>query len=86
LYDIGCGVMAGLTAQVAGLPPGTSFADKVQQAVFALDNGDTSGACTILRALIKEALAQSGKKLTPDQSAQLVADTRAAQSDIGCSP
>jgi len=52
-----------LQAAVAGLPPGTSLGAKVQQALDALNRGNTTSACNILSAFINEAQAQSGKNV-----------------------
>jgi hypothetical protein len=62
-----------LAAEVDGVGPGTSFADKVAQARAAIGAGDDATALSILKAFIREVGAQSGKKVAPDTAAALAA-------------
>ncbi len=68
------------------LPPGTanSLITKLQNVLDAMDASDTALACSSLTAFINECQAQSGKKLTPDQSAQLINSANQIKTDLGC--
>lgn len=69
-----------------GLPKGTrnSLQAKVRAALAGLDRGDTSASCDSLRALMNQARAQSGKKLTADQADQLIAHASRVRAVLGC--
>ena len=68
------------------LPPGTanSLITKLQQALTAIESGDLATACSSLTAFTNECTAQSGKKLTADQSTQLTNLANQIKSDLGC--
>lgn len=68
------------------LPPGTanSLITKLQSALAAIDSSDTATACSFLTAFTNECVAQSGKKLTPDQATQLINSANQIKSDLGC--
>ncbi|PWT87805.1 MAG: hypothetical protein C5B55_14210 [Blastocatellia bacterium] len=68
------------------LPSGTtnSLITKLQSALTAIDFNDTATACSSLTAFINECRAQSGKKLTPDQSTQLINSANHIKTDLGC--
>jgi len=57
---------------------------KLQAAQTSLANGDTTAACNELEALINEAQAQSGKKLTVAQAMEIITDAKAIRTSIGC--
>jgi hypothetical protein len=61
------------------LPQGseTSLLSKLNAALEALDNGNNASAINILNAFINAVEAQSGKKLTEGQAAELVAAAKA---------
>ena len=63
-------------AQGLGLPSGTanSLIVKLQGAASALDRGNMETACGNLGAFLNEVNAQTGKKITADQAAQMIAD------------
>ena len=69
-----------------GLPKGieTSLVVKLQDAIAALNAGDTATACSALGDFINEVNAQSGKKLTVQQAEQLVDSATAIRALIGC--
>jgi hypothetical protein len=69
------------------LPKGiaNSFITKLEHARAALEAGDTGTACAELQASINHARAQSGKKLTVEQAAALVAEVEAFRAKLGCS-
>jgi hypothetical protein len=70
-----------------GLPKGTetSLVVKLQDAIAALNTGDTSTACQALGDFISEVNAQSGKKLTVLQSQQLIDSATTIRGLLGCS-
>ena len=68
------------------LPHGTenSFVTKLQNALSAVGRSDTATACTALTSFISECQAQSGKKLTAEQSAQLISLATRIKTELGC--
>ena len=69
---------------VVGVGPGTSLLDKVSQAMAVLGNGDVRGTCSILGAFVNQVKAQSGRGITPDTAASLVADATRIRAVLGC--
>jgi hypothetical protein len=69
-----------------GLPAGTanSLLAKVNAAQASLAAGNTTDACNDLGALINEASAQSGKKLTVAEAAAIIAAATAIRTALGC--
>ncbi len=69
-----------------GLPAGTanSLLAKVNAAQASLAAGNTTDACNELAALINEASAQSGKKLTVAEAAAIIAAATAIRTALGC--
>ena len=68
------------------LPHGTenSLVTKLQSALSAVGRSDTATACTALTSFINECRAQSGKKLTTEQSAQLISLATQIKTELGC--
>lgn len=68
------------------LPAGTanSLIRKLQNASDAINASDTATACTLLTSFISECQAQSGKKLTPQQTTQLINSANQIKTSIGC--
>jgi hypothetical protein len=68
------------------LPDGTeaSLISKLQDALTAVNNSDTATACDSLTAFIKASQAQSGKKLTAEQTTQLIDAAAQIKTDLGC--
>ena len=56
---------------------------KAAQAALATNN--TAAACASLAALISEANAQAGKKLTIAQASEIVTSTMRIRAALGCS-
>ena len=73
-----------LLAAVGGLGPGTGLADKVRAARDALAAGNDADACSSLRGFINQVQAQSGKKLTPAQAAELIAAATRIRAVLSC--
>jgi len=73
-----------LQTYVNGLPPGTSLPTKVQTAINYYQAGDIADTCKTLTSIIKEAKAQSGKKLTAAQANAVIAAASRIRSVIGC--
>lgn len=69
-----------------GLPFGmtNSLTVKLRHALDALKAGDTATACDNLAAFINHASAQSGKKLTAQQSAEIRTEAAAIRTLLGC--
>jgi hypothetical protein len=80
--------LANLANTISGfsLPHGTanSLLAKVDAATASLAAGDTTAACNELNALINEAQAQSGKKLTADQAKAITDLAQALLTALGC--
>ena len=68
------------------LPAGTanSLIRKLQNAIDALNASDMATGCSLLTSFINECQAQSGKKLTPTQSTQLINSANQIKTSIGC--
>ncbi len=68
------------------LPKGlqTSLDAKLQDALSAVNAGNTATACSDLTDFISEVHAQSGKKLTLAQADQLIAAATQIQVVLGC--
>lgn len=73
-----------LISHVEDLGAGTSLADKLTEAMAALDAGDEVAACKKLAAFLNAVAAQSGKKLTPAQAAELLASANQIRAVLAC--
>jgi len=73
-----------LLANVTGLPPGTSLADKVKLAQNYAATNDVPDACSTLSAFINEVKAQSGKKIPASQASTLIASAQQIRTQLGC--
>jgi alpha-tubulin suppressor-like RCC1 family protein len=73
-----------LLAYVSGLGPGTSLSAKVQEAMSDIQSNNLAGACGVLTALVKQAMAQSGKQLTVTQANAIITAATQIQFVIGC--
>ena len=73
-----------LAAVVAGAGTGTSLADKIAEARGALAIGDTSGACSILAAFVREVSAQSDKHVPAATAVGLTADAARISNVLDC--
>ncbi|HEX4858523.1 MAG TPA: hypothetical protein VFV17_05855, partial [Usitatibacteraceae bacterium] len=80
--------IADLSTQIGGfgLPFGTENAlqAKLRAAQAAIAAGDISGACGSLQALINQANAQAGKKLTRAQADAIIAAANAIRASLSC--
>ena len=61
-----------------------SLITKLQDALAAVNSSNTTTACDSLTGFINTARAQSGKKLTAEQTRQLVDSATQVKSDLGC--
>jgi X-Pro dipeptidyl-peptidase len=77
-------VLDQLLADVTGVGPGKSFADKVKTIKAYFAAGHTGSACTELRGFVSEVKAQSGKKVTTPQANALLAEAAQAGTVLGC--
>jgi len=68
------------------LPNGTrnALVVKLNAAIVALEAGKTSAACARLQDFINLAKAQSGKKLTKNAAAWLIAEAKSIRMELGC--
>ncbi len=73
-----------LLALVNDMRPGSSLADKINTARSALAAANEGLACETLAAFVNEAKAQSGKKLTPEQSTLLVTAASRIRAVLAC--
>ena len=83
---------AGQTASLSGLVSSlglqagitNSLLVKLAAALAAINTGNTATACSTLTAFINEVNAQSGKKITTAEAAQLIAAAIQIQAVLGC--
>jgi hypothetical protein len=75
---------AALLTEVTGVGPGRSLADKVALAQTYYAVPDIQATCAVLTGFINEVQAQSGKKISPQLDAKLIADAQAIEAAIGC--
>lgn len=73
-----------LMGAVNGVGPGHSLQEKVAAVQMALGAGERAEACEILRTLVNQVMAQSGKKISPPQANQLIAEAKRIGAVIGC--
>jgi hypothetical protein len=73
-----------LVGSVRAVGPGTSLLSKAQAAQAALAAGLVPDACSVLGAMINEARAQSGQRLTVAQARQIIADTARIRAVLAC--
>ena len=73
-----------LASGVEGVGPGGSLAGKVEEALALLAAGDTAGACQVLKALMNQVRAQTGKQLTAAQAAAIAASVQQIRAAAGC--
>ena len=76
--------LATLRTAVTGVGPGSSLADKVTLIQGYVAANDKADACGTLGAFINEVNAQTGKKITRVQAAQLIAQARNIEATLGC--
>jgi hypothetical protein len=76
--------LAALRAEVTGVGPGTSLADKVTLAQTYYSANDIPNTCSQLTAFVNEVTAQNGKKISQSSAKQIVLDAQAIQASIGC--
>jgi hypothetical protein len=80
--------IADLRALVTGLGLhhgiATALNSKLQDALAALEGGDTPGACDSLRAFLNQVRAQNGKKLTDAQAEVLTDVANELRALLGC--
>ena len=77
-------LMQNLLADVTGVGPGKSLADKLTlaQAYFAVP--DIEATCGVLDAFTNQVSAQDGKKLSAEQAAEFTLHAEGIISAIGC--
>ena len=59
---------------------------KLSAALAAIEDGRDDTACNVLAAFIRQVQAQSGKKITLDQAAQLIEAADRIRAVLGCAP
>jgi hypothetical protein len=73
-----------LLALVAGVGPGKSLENKVQQALHDYLAQDVTASCSELSGLLHELAAQNGKKIDPVTASLIIGTTDTLRSAIGC--
>jgi HYR domain/FIMAH domain len=76
--------LSDLTDAVKDVGPGTSLADKVNDARAALARGKVARACSILNDFISQLQAQSGKTISAHRAANLIADATRISAVLAC--
>jgi hypothetical protein len=77
-------VLATLLADVTGIGPGTSLADKVKLTQDYVSANNKPAACTTLNGFISEVKAQDGKMLSGAQAASFTAQANNTETLLGC--
>lgn len=73
-----------LLADVTGVGPGTSLADKVKRAQRYVAANNLTDACSTLTAFINEVKAQSGKKIDVNQAQTLISSAQQIKAQLAC--
>jgi hypothetical protein len=73
-----------LLADVTGVGPGKSLANKVKQIQSYVNANDIADACGAFVGFINEVKAQTGKKITAAQAASFISQAQAIQDTLGC--
>jgi hypothetical protein len=76
-------LLARLYAQVSGLGPGRSLADKITHAEAALAASDLATVRSVLAAFVHELAAQAGKTVTPELAATLTGEANQVVAQLG---
>jgi len=76
--------LAALLTEVKGVGPGKSLANKVALAQDYFAVSDIPATCTVLSGFVSEVRAQSGKKISPQLAAKLIANAQLGEAEIGC--
>jgi|GEM_PF-574278 len=73
-----------LLADVSGVGPGKSLANKITLAQMYFAPPDIEATCGVLNGFLNQVRAQAGKKLTDTQAAGFTSDASAIREAIGC--
>ena len=76
--------LADLAEAVEGVGPGTSLADKIEEAQAAIADGDEDEGCEILHAFSNQVRAQSGNKIPTETATVLIADANRIRAVLDC--
>jgi hypothetical protein len=77
-------LLAALQNAVNGLPPGTSLADKVAQAITYFDKHDIPDTCSILTAFVNQVKALPSRIISKSEAATLIGIARQTKTLLGC--
>ena len=77
-------LLAALLAEVIGVGPGKSLANKVMSAQTYYAVPDIQSTCAVLTGFVNEVKARAGKKIAQPLDARLVAAAEAIEVAIGC--
>ena len=77
-------LLVAIAEAVEQVGPGTSLADKLNDALVALDSDDGAGACSILRAFVHEVSAQDGKSIPSDTATSLISSATQIEALLNC--
>jgi serine protease len=76
--------LANLAKAVHGVGPGTSLADKVNEAKSSLGSGDVADACGTLGDFVSEVKADPGNTIPSATAQKLIADAQRIQAVLAC--
>lgn len=76
--------LSDLAGAVAGVGPGGSLATKIAQAQSALGGSDFVSACSSLGAFVNEVSSQTGKGISADQAAAVLAQANRIRAVLAC--
>jgi hypothetical protein len=77
-------LLSALKVEATGVGPGQSLTGKVSLAQTYLTTHDIGTTCSYLDSFVNEVHAQTGKKITPDVAAELIADAQAIEARLNC--
>jgi hypothetical protein len=77
-------LLSALSADVEGVGPGKSLANKLAQIQADVAANDTVSACSLLSDFMNQVKAQRGKKLSNGQADALTAQAAAIKAKLGC--
>ena len=62
----------------------TTLVTKLQDALTAVNSGNTAGACTSMTSFISKVQSQSDKKIDPDEKSQMINSANQIKTHLGC--
>jgi hypothetical protein len=62
----------------------TTLVSKLQDALAAVNAGNTSAACTSMTSFVSKVQSQSDKKVDPDEKSQMITSANQIKTHLGC--